>query len=137
MAEQKATAKFLQQSAVIDEYLLHYKAELETRLRQIYEGILLLKSEGYAVDAVAPQAAIYLTLRFDLVGRQLPDGTELNTQEEVTDYLLAEAKLAIVPFYAFGAERNSPWYRLSVGTCLKEEIGAMLDQLSEALGKLK
>lgn len=137
MAEQKATAKFLQQSAVIDEYLLHYKAELEIRLRQIYEGILLLKAEGYAVDAVAPQAAIYLTLRVDLVGRQLPDGTELNTQEEVTNYLLAEAKLAIVPFYAFGAGRNSPWYRLSVGTCHKEEIGAMLDQLSEALGKLK
>lgn len=137
MAEQKATAKFLQQSAVIDEYLLHYKRELEIRLRQIYEGILLLKAEGYAVDAVAPQAAIYLTLRFDLVGRQLSDGIELNTQEEVTEYLLAEAKLAIVPFYAFGASRNSPWYRLSVGTCRKEEIGAMLDQLSEALNKLR
>ncbi len=137
MAEQKATAKFLQQSTAIDNYLVHFKAELETRLRQIYEGIIQLKAEGHAVDAVAPQAAIYLTLRFDLVGRQLPDGTELNTQEEVTNYLLAEAKLAIVPFYAFGAGRNSPWYRLSVGTCRKEEIGAMLDQLSEALNKLK
>ena len=137
MAEQKATAVFLQQATAIDDYLAHYKAELEIRLRQIYEGIILLKAEGYAVDAVAPQAAIYLTLRFDLVGRQLPDGTELNTQEDVTNYLLAEAKLAIVPFYAFGASRNSPWYRLSVGTCRKEEIGAMLDQLSEALNKLR
>ncbi len=137
MAEQKATATFLQQAAAVDSYLAHYKAELEMRLRQIYEGIILLKTEGYAVDAVAPQAAIYLTLRFDLVGRELPDGTELNSQEDVTNYLLAEAKLAIVPFYAFGASRNSPWYRLSVGTCRKEEIGAMLDQLREALSKLK
>jgi aspartate aminotransferase len=136
MPEQKATAKFLLQTDAIIEYLLHFKAELELRLRQIYEGVMVLKNDGLPVDAVAPQAAIYLTLKFDLVGRKLPDGRELNTQEDVTNYLLAEAKLAIVPFYAFGAEKNSPWYRLSVGTCRKEEIGAMLDQLSEALNKL-
>lgn len=136
MPEQKATAKFLQRKDEIKEYLTHFKAELELRLNQIYQGVMLMKNEGLPVDAVAPQAAIYLTLKFDLVGRQLPDGRELNNQEEVTNYLLAEAKLAIVPFYAFGAEKDSPWYRLSVGTCKKEEIGAMLDQLSEALNKL-
>jgi aspartate aminotransferase len=136
MAEQKATAKFLGQKEAIQEYLIHFKSELELRLRQIYEGIMILKGDGLPVDAIAPQAAMYLTLKFDLVGRQLPDGRELNSQDEVTNYLLAEAKLAIVPFYAFGAERDNPWYRLSVGTCKKEEIGAMLDQLGEALNKL-
>jgi len=50
---------------------------------------------------------------------------------------LEEAKLAIVPFYAFGAGQQSPWYRLSVGTCKKEEIGEMLDKLEKALEKLK
>ena len=60
----------------------------------------------------------------------------MNNQGEVTDYLLSEAKLAVVPFYAFGADKSSPWYRLSVGTCKKEEIGEMIDKLGEALRKL-
>jgi len=136
MAEQKAVAQYLYLHEAIDSYLVHFKSELEYRLRNIYEGIIKLKGEGHAVDAVTPQAAIYLTVRFDLTGKTTTDGTILNTQEDVTNYLLAEAKLAIVPFYCFGASRSNAWYRLSVGTCKKEEIGAMLDQLSGALYKL-
>jgi aspartate aminotransferase len=41
-----------------------------------------------------------------------------------------------VPFYAFGAEKTSPWYRLSVGTCKVEEIPAMIGQLRNALAQL-
>jgi aspartate aminotransferase len=88
------------------------------------------------VDAVAPEAAIYLTVKFDLVGKKAPDGELLLTQADVTSYLLQYAKLAIVPFYAFGAPKNSPWYRLSVGTCKREDIGAMLAQLGKALEEL-
>jgi aspartate aminotransferase len=136
MAEQKAVAQYLYQTEAIDQYLAHFKSELEYRLHNIYEGIMKLKSEGHAVDAVTPQAAIYLTVRFDLTGRTTADGTILNSQEDVTNYLLGEAKLAIVPFYCFGADKTNAWYRLSVGTCKKEQIGGMLDQLSEALYKL-
>jgi len=50
--------------------------------------------------------------------------------------MLNEAKLAVVPFYAFGASENSDWYRLSVGTCKKEEIHEMLEILERALSKL-
>ena len=64
-------------------------------------------------------------------------GKVLDTQAAVTSYILDEAKLAVVPFYAFGAAKDSPWYRLSVGTCVKEEIPAMLQQLKLALEKLK
>jgi aspartate aminotransferase len=49
---------------------------------------------------------------------------------------LNEAKLAVVPFYAFGASKNSDWYRLSVGACKKEEIPEMLKKLKTALCKL-
>ena len=59
----------------------------------------------------------------------------MTEQKEVTEYILNEAKLAVVPFYAFGASKNSNWYRLSVGTCKKEEIKEMLEKLKEALGK--
>jgi aspartate aminotransferase len=137
MAEQKATAKFLTQKSNIEKYLKNFKAEIEERLNKIYEGFIELKQAGYSVDAVAPQAAIYLTVKIDLVGKNLPDGNTLNTQEDVSAYILSEAKLAIVPFYAFGADRTSAWYRLSVGTCKKEEIKEMLEKLKDALSKLK
>ena len=136
MAEQKAVAKFLYQNQAIDSYLAHFKNELEERLHRIYEGLIRLKQEGHCIDAVAPEAGIYLTIKFDLVGKKTPDGIILKTQSDVTSYLLQYASLAVVPFYAFGASKNSPWYRLSVGTCKKEEIDEMLGKLSDALKKL-
>ena len=136
MAEQKAVARFLPQHDAINAYLTHFKSELEFRLRRIYDGLIRLKKLGWSVDAVAPEAAIYLTVKFDLVGKKAPDGELLLTQTDVTNYLLQYAKLAIVPFYAFGAPKNSPWYRLSVGTCKREEIDVMLEQLQAALDAL-
>ncbi len=135
-AEQKAVAKYLYMNEDIDAYLARFKAAVEARLRGIYEGFQQLKGEGFAVDAITPQAAIYLTIKIDLAGKRTADGVVLKDQAAVTAYLLNEAKLAIVPFYAFGADRSSPWYRLSVGTCKVEEIPAMIDQLRKALGKL-
>ncbi|RPD44471.1 pyridoxal phosphate-dependent aminotransferase [Paracnuella aquatica] len=136
MAEQKGIARFLQQHEAIDAYLKEFKEKISLRLRGIYDGLMQLKSEGLPVDAVAPEAAIYLTIKMDLAGKTGADGTVLHDQAAVTGYLLEEAKLAIVPFYAFGAPNDSPWYRLSVGTCKEEEIGKMLQQLQEALEKL-
>ncbi|MES1223121.1 MAG: pyridoxal phosphate-dependent aminotransferase, partial [Bacteroidota bacterium] len=136
-AEQRATAKFLQQKDSIEKYLSNYKTEIEHRLKQIHEGFISLKNDGFSVDSIPPKAAIYLTIRFDLVGKTTTDGRKLQTQEDVTSYLLSEAKLAVVPFYAFGAKKDSPWYRLSVGTCKKEEIQEMLGMLKKALSLLK
>jgi aspartate aminotransferase len=136
MAEQKAVAWYLGNRDAIKRYLSHFKKEIEERLRSIYDGFMLLKSEGLAVDAIAPEAAIYLTIQIDLVGKKTYDGKLLENQNDVTDYVLNEAGLAVVPFYAFGASRNSAWYRLSVGTCRKDEISEMINKLREALKKL-
>ncbi len=136
MAEQKAVARFLPQQENIDRYLTHFKREIEERLQGIYNGLQELKKEGFNVDAVAPQAAIYLTVQFNLTGKKTPDGKLLEKQSDVTAYLLNEARLAVVPFYAFGAPRNSSWYRLSVGTCKKEEISGMINELREAFSRL-
>ncbi len=137
MAEQKATAQFLGQRDAIKVYLANFKSEIEERLRNIYEGFIQLKSEGLPVDAIAPEAAIYLTIKIDLAGKTTAEGNTLKDQSEVTAYILNEAKLAVVPFYAFGASRDSAWYRLSVGTCKKEQISEMISKLREALAKLK
>ncbi len=106
MAEQNATATYLLQAEAVDEYLIHFKSELEERLQLIYKGFQQLKLEGFAVDACAPQAAIYLTIQINLVGKKTADGNLLATQSEVTSYILNEAKLAVVPFYAFGASKK-------------------------------
>ena len=137
MPEQKGLTKYLGQKENINAYLTRFKAELEERLRRIYEGLIGLKSEGFSVDAVAPEAAIYLTIKVDLRGKTTAEGQALPSQADVTSYLLQEASLAVVPFYAFGAPKDSPWYRLSVGTCKKEEIDEMLQKLRAALTKLK
>lgn len=136
MAEQKAVAQYLLQKENIQRYLTHFKSEVELRLRNIHDGLIALKEKGYPVDAIPPQAAIYLTIKIDLVGKTTGEGKKIETQSDVTSYILAEAKLAVVPFSAFGAGANSPWYRLSVGTCKKEEIGEMLEKLESALSKL-
>lgn len=136
MAEQKAVANYLLQKDAITAYLVHFKSEIELRLRSIYEGLVALKEKGYAVDAVAPQAAIYLTIKLDLTGKKTAAGETLVTQADVTSYILGEAKLAVVPFSAFGGGNKSPWYRLSVGTSKKEEIPEMLGKLETALKAL-
>ncbi len=136
MAEQKAVAKFLTNKEAIKKFNTNFKNEIEFRLRNIYDGLIQLKKEGLPVDAIAPEAAIYLTIKIDLVGKKDKDGKVLTNQGEVTSYLLEAAGLAIVPFYAFGASKTSAWYRLSVGTCKKEEINEMIDKLREALNKL-
>jgi aspartate aminotransferase len=136
MAEQKAVAFYLGNRTGIQKFLVNFRAGLETRLRGIYDGFMQLKKEGLPVDAIEPEAAIYLTIQMNLTGMKTQDGNLLLNQGDVTAYILNEAKLAVVPFYAFGASRSSAWYRLSVGTCKKEEIGEMIGKLREALQKL-
>ena len=135
--EQKATAAYLYQADAINAFLSSFKKGIQWRLDAIYNGMMDLKKQGFAVDAVAPQAALYLTIRFQLVGKKMADGGVLDTQDAVTQYLLQEAGLAIVPFYAFGADRSSDWYRLSVGTCSQQDIEPMFSRLLMALQKLK
>ena len=134
MAEHKAVAKFLSKEEDVDSYLTNFKDEINFRLRSIYDGFKKLKEEGFAVDAIAPQAAIYLTVQINLAGKEI-GGKMLRSQSDVTEYILNEAKLALVPFSFFGTKADSSWYRISVGCCKKEEINEMLDKLKGALSK--
>ncbi|MEY3590846.1 MAG: hypothetical protein RLZZ466_1367 [Bacteroidota bacterium] len=136
MAEQKALAGFLSNRVAIDNYLQQFKNGLETRLKTIYEGFMQLKAAGMPIDCITPEAAIYLTVKIDLQGKKRDNGSVLETQAAVTSYLLDEASLALVPFFAFGAPADSPWYRLSVGTCKMEEIPVFLQKLEKAIQKL-
>jgi aspartate aminotransferase len=136
-AEQLATAMYLDNEKAVDTYLDSFKGELLQRLNGFYDVFTKLKKEGFSVDAIAPQAAIYLTVQLDLTGYSTADGKKLNTTSDVTAYILSEAKIALVPFSAFGSSVNSSWYRLSVGTSRLSDIEAVYIQLKDSLVKLK
>lgn len=135
-AEQIATENYLNNTNAVDAFLNHFKTELSLRLDALYEGFMHLKQKGHKVNAIAPQAAIYLTVEFNLVGLTTKDGIVLSNAREATTFLLNEASLAVVPFYAFGADDKNTWYRISVGTCKKEEIPQVLLLLEKALQSL-
>ncbi|RMG82421.1 MAG: pyridoxal phosphate-dependent aminotransferase, partial [Bacteroidetes bacterium] len=69
-------------------------------------------------------------------GKKTPEGIALNSVEDISSYLLNEAKIALVPFTAFGANKNSTWFRLSAGTCRTEEIPEFFNALKKALDLL-
>ncbi|MBL7754767.1 MAG: aminotransferase class I/II-fold pyridoxal phosphate-dependent enzyme [Chitinophagaceae bacterium] len=137
MAEQYGTALFLNQHAEVNEALTSIRSGIEARLNILYHGFNQLKSQGLPVDVIEPKAAMYLTIRFAIKNYQTADGHRITTTQEISYYLLNEASLAVVPFAAFGADRESDWYRLSVGTCEIETIPEMLLKLEQALEKLK
>ncbi|TAH42887.1 MAG: aminotransferase class I/II-fold pyridoxal phosphate-dependent enzyme [Bacteroidetes bacterium] len=135
-AEQVATGKYLQQKTNFDKFITSFKQEINARLEGFYHGFNELKKEGFPVSAITPQAAIYLTVQLNLTGKKTASGKVLNNQKEVTQYILDEAKLGIVPFSAFGSADDSPWYRLSVGTCKLNEINDVIGSLRKALSGL-
>jgi aspartate aminotransferase len=75
-------------------------------------------------------------VKFDLKGYTTPEGSAIETTSQITQYLLKEAKLAVVPFSAFGASKESVWYRLSVGTATVADVHASIESLRGALAKL-
>jgi aspartate aminotransferase len=134
-AEQIATSRFLRNKPAVSAFLGKFKQRLSDRLNAFYEGLNELKEMGHKVDVIEPQASIYLTIKFDLIGMR-HNGNELTTPQDVTNFLCDEAKLAIVPFSSFGSERSSNWYRLSVGVSKMEDIPQIISNLKEALGRL-
>ncbi len=136
-AEQVATAQFLKNRLAVNSFLSNFKNEVDERLVKFYKGFSQLKKDGFRVDCIAPQAAIYLTVKFDLKGMTTAEGKVLSSQSDVTNYILNEAKLALVPFNAFGSSNDSTWYRLSVGTCNKNEIPEVFASLRKVLSQLK
>ncbi|WP_017733742.1 pyridoxal phosphate-dependent aminotransferase [Nafulsella turpanensis] len=136
-AEQLAVATFLQDGKAVDAFTKGFKEKVQRSLDTLFHGLKELKRSGLPVDAIIPMGAIYLTARIDVLGKTTPDGKELRTNKDITSYLIQEAKLAIVPFGAFGTSELSPWFRMSVGGASLESIQAALPRLREALHQLK
>lgn len=134
--EQIAAGIYLKNYEWVDKYLNNFKNEISTRLSGFYNGFMNLKGKGYDVNAIAPMAALYLTIEINLLGKKKPDGTKFETTEDVTKFILDDAKIGLVPFSAFDSKANPTWYRLSVGTCTKEEVDEALLSLEKSLEKV-
>lgn len=136
-AEQVAVAGYFKDNTQVDAFLEKFKAQVQESLDALYDGFQTLKAEGFAVDAVVPMGAIYLTLKIDYIGKQTPEGQVLANSADVNFYLIKEAQTAFVPFSAFGNAESMPWFRASVGGCSLADIQQMMPRIKAALNKLK
>jgi aspartate aminotransferase len=135
-AEQVATAAFLSNETALKSYLAELQLKVNLRFSRLFQGIKKIKDSGFPVDIIAPEGAIYLSAQFSLLGKTTADGKTIEKTEDITAYLLNEAKVALVPFTAFGCAQGTDWYRISVGTLAESDIDDVLSNLEEALSKL-
>ncbi|MEO6694969.1 MAG: aminotransferase class I/II-fold pyridoxal phosphate-dependent enzyme [Ignavibacteria bacterium] len=135
-AEQIAIARYLANDELVDSFLNSFKDAISKRLNGFYNGFKKLMEDGYKVDVIAPQASIFLAVKFDLIGSKKKDGTQLKTTNDITNFLIEDAKIALVPFSSFGSSDDSTWYRISVGTCTMDEIHEVMAHLRNALSNL-
>ena len=131
-AEQAGVAKFLAQPEAVRAYRDGVRRKLAERLEALYDGVMSMKKDGFPVDAIEPQGAIYLSVRFDLFGRTVR-GVPVKTNDDVRRLLLEEAGIGVVPFQAFGFEGDTGWFRLSVGAVSMDEIAAAFPRLKSML----
>jgi len=136
-AEQVAMAKFLTQEDDVNSYLATFKSNIQNSLNTLHEGFQQLKAEGFNVDSIEPMGAIYLTVKVDYIGKTTPDGDLLKNSADINFYLIKEAKVAFVPFSAFGTDDDVTWFRASVGASTLQDIQNLIPRIKEALAKLK
>ncbi|MBP9151237.1 MAG: aminotransferase class I/II-fold pyridoxal phosphate-dependent enzyme [Flavobacteriales bacterium] len=135
--EQIATAAFLNQPGAAEATIQKHRDMISERVNKLYNGFSALREVGYPVDAIQAEGAMYLTVKIDLIGKTTLEGEFLNDASDVSTFLIKQAKVGVVPFYCFGASRQSPWFRISVGTLKVEQISTVIENLSEALSQFK
>ena len=130
--EQVATARLLADPAPLEAFHTRMLGEVERRLSMLHDGFAAMAMDGHPVATVPPQGAIYLSARFDLIGRNY-QGTKLASNEQIRNLLLAKAGFAVVPFQAFGLREDTGWMRLSVGAVSPAEIASGLARVRALL----
>jgi aspartate aminotransferase len=136
-AEQVATARLLSDHASVDRYVDNMRREAAARLDAVHDGLTAMQQDGFPVECIRPQGAIYVSGRFALHGMRTANGELLETDEDVRRYILRAANLAAVPFGAFGVQHDrGGWFRLSIGVVSVAQIEAVFPPLRRALETL-
>jgi aspartate aminotransferase len=134
-AEQIATAEFLDDAEAFAEFRQEMHRRLRGRLEFLHRGFTALAARGLPVESVAPEGTLYLSARIDLFGRVV-NGKTIETNEDIRQLLLRRAGIAVVPFQAFGLDREDGWFRLSVGGVSMKAIEDGMARLEALLGEL-
>lgn len=135
-AEQLGAANFLNDPKAIADFRVEMSAKLAERFDAMYDGFQKLAADGYPVDSINPQGAIYFSACFGLRGRKY-EGKCLETDTDIRVLLLEQAGIAIVPFQAFGVRGNTGWFRLSAGAVSLDEIHEMFPRIRALLDKIE
>ena len=135
--EQIATAAFLRRTDAVHATIQKHRDMISERVNKLFNGFSALREVGYPVNAIQAEGAMYLTVRIDLIGKTTEGGELLKDAQDVTMFLIKQAKVGFVPFYCFGASKQSPWFRISVGTLKTEAISVVIDNLRKALAQFK
>lgn len=135
-AEQAGVAKWLRNEEGIAAFRKEMDDKLQQRLQAVYEGFAKMRDDGYPVECINPEGAIYVSLQLKIKGRSV-DGKTLSTNEEIRSVLLEKTGVAIVQFQAFGLAEDSGWFRLSVGAVSMEQIAEMFPRIRAMLDTLR
>ena len=130
--EQVATAAFLKDAAGLQAFRATMSEALLARLSALHRGFEALKAEGFPVDCVRPQGAMYLSLQLDLEGKKFKGGV-IADNTAIRRLLLDEAGVAVVPFQAFGLPGENGWFRLSVGAVSVADAGDAVQRIRRLL----
>jgi aspartate aminotransferase len=129
--EQLATSKLLRDPDAIQRFLNGFKAQVKERLDLLYSTFSRLKKEGLPVDVIAPEGAMYLSVKLDLLGKE---GFE--TVNDIRTFLLEKADCAVIPFDCFGDTVNLGWMRFSVGAVSVQDVKDCMIKVERALKSL-
>ena len=123
---QKAAAKLYEDQATLESYFDDLDDRILSRMRLLQSRLDPLSQ--YGVNYVEPEGGIYLSTQFDLF-----ELLNVKTNEEIRQWLLYEAGVAVVPFQAFGLEEDTGWFRISIGAVSVDDISQAMDRLEQAL----
>lgn len=133
--EQMATARFLAEPAY-QEAVANHRRMVTERVQAYHAGFQRLQADGYPVDSIPAQGAMYLSVRIAIANRTTSDGLVLTDASAVTHYLIQKAGVGLVPFFAFGTGRDSDWFRISVGTTSMDMIPKVISGVQQAIDAL-
>lgn len=131
--EQLGVAQLLADKEETRKAIEPLKQELHERLLLIFHELKKLQEAAYPIQVIEPQGALYLSVRLDLIGRITPSGKRLEKNDDIGDWLLEEAGVALVPFQAFGVKEENGWFRLSVGGLVRADILPSLESIRKVL----
>ncbi|MBD3867535.1 MAG: aminotransferase class I/II-fold pyridoxal phosphate-dependent enzyme [Acidobacteria bacterium] len=127
-AEQVALAGFLRDREAVESFQDHLVAGVGERLDTLYKGFADMKADGYPVECIAPEGAVFLSLRLNWIGKNM-DGKAMESNEDIRTLLLEKSGMAVVPFQAFGRAAEDGWFRMSVGAVTSDNIRGMFPKV--------